>query len=102
MLALLYTIVTIAAVLPIIFIKQYINTGAYHYMLLALMMYIILLAAYVQIFRTKQISTAYPLIQIIQMLFVTVVGIILYNEKINTYNTIGVILGIVVVYLLSA
>ncbi len=93
-------IATIIALIPILLIKQYIITKNFNYLILALLTYIVLIICYINIFSHNIISTTYTILQILQILTMVIIGIILYKENINFNKIIGLILGIISIYLL--
>ena len=92
-------IATIIALIPILLIKNYIITKNFNYLIFALIAYIILIICYINIFSNNVIST-YTILQILQILAMVIIGIILYKENINFTKIIGLILGIISIYLL--
>ena len=97
---LLIIIATIIALIPIVFIKQYIITKKFNYLIFALLTYIILIICYIKIFSNKAISSTYIILQILQILTMVVIGILLYKEKINFNKIIGIFLGIISIKIL--
>jgi drug/metabolite transporter (DMT)-like permease len=95
-------IATIIALIPIVFIKQYIITKKFNYLIFALLTYIILIICYINIFSNKAISSTYIILQILQILTMVVIGILLYKEKINFNKIIGIFLGIMSIKILGS
>lgn len=98
-------IATIVALLPVYFIKMYINNKSKSYilnpwLLLSLLSYIILMICYIKIFTTMDIASSYTILQILQIILVILIGYFIFNEKINLNKLIGIILGIVSIILL--
>lgn len=92
---------TIVAILPIIFIKKYILTKNYSYILISLILYVLLAVSYINIFKEGiELSIVYTILQILQILVIFFVGIFYFNEKLNQNKIIGTILGISSVYFL--
>ena len=92
----------IAAALPVIFIKQYIHDELPQYWLaLPLLSYSILVYAYLQILRDYQMSILYPILKIVSILLVVGTGIFAQKEKLTPINSLGIILGIIAILLLS-
>ena len=46
-------------------------------------------------------STIYPLLKILSIIIVVLVGILSFNEHLKTNHIIGILLGVVAIYLLS-
>ncbi len=98
---LIVIIATIIALLPVIFIKKYIKTKNSIYLLLSLVLYILLIVAYIKLFSQGiDVSTIYTLLQILQILIVFIVGIFYFKEDITRNKIIGTGLGIGAVYFL--
>ena len=92
---------TIIAILPIIFVKQYIATNKNYYVILSFVAYILLFLAYYKIFKSRQeISVIYILLQILQIIIVLFVGLIFFKEKLTRNKILGTILGLTAIYLL--
>jgi len=94
-------IATIVAVLPIFFIKKYINSNNLIYLFIASSCYYLLLYSYVNIFRKKEISSTYVLLQILQILIVIIPSMLFFNEVVTMYKMIGITLGIISIYILG-
>jgi multidrug transporter EmrE-like cation transporter len=98
---LLILFATIVAILPVIFIKKYIISKNYNYILISLILYILLAVSYINIFKEGiELSIVYTVLQILQILVIFFVGIFYFNEDINQNKIIGTILGISSVYFL--
>jgi multidrug transporter EmrE-like cation transporter len=92
---------TIVAILPVIFIKKYIITKSYSYILISLILYILLAVSYINIFKEGiELSIVYTVLQILQILVIFFVGIFYFNEDINQNKILGTVLGISSVYFL--
>lgn len=92
---------TIVAILPVIFIKKYIITKNYYYILISLILYVLLALSYINIFKEGiELSIVYTLLQILQILVIFFVGVTYFKEPINQNKIIGTILGISSVYFL--
>ena len=91
---------TIIAILPIVFIKKYIMTKEMYNLILALILYVLLLFSYIKLFETEQVSSTYTILQILQILIMIGVGIIIFNESLTINKSLGIIFGIISIYLL--
>jgi multidrug transporter EmrE-like cation transporter len=91
---------SIVAILPIVFIKQYIITKQIYNLILAFILYVFLLLSYVKLFETEQVSSTYTILQILQILIMIVVGLMIFNESLTINKILGIIFGIVSIYLL--
>ena len=96
----LIIVASIIALLPVFFIKEYIKSNNKIYIILSLIGYTLLAFIYIQIFKQKEIITSYNLLQILQILIVTIMGILIYKEKLNIKKSIGIILAIISCYTL--
>lgn len=97
----LIVIATIAAILPTIFIKEYLKNDNYIFIGFTLISYLILMITYIKMFKVAEVSNIYPLLQVIQLLVVVSIGIFAFGEKVYTRKVIGVMLGIGSIYVLS-
>lgn len=91
----------VASVLPLILIKKYIEKNNILYMAAAIIIYVLLIFIYYKLFINNNMSTIYPLIKIISIILVVILGIFLFGENINLIKLIGILLGIISVYLLT-
>ena len=90
---------SIFSLIPIILIKQYNVTDNYIYLILTMMCYLILMIAYINILK-ENISAKYTILQIMQILIISFIGIFYFREQINFIKMLGIIFAIVSVYLL--
>jgi multidrug transporter EmrE-like cation transporter len=95
-----YILATIIAILPVVFIKKYIQTREIYNLIIAFILYILLLLSYVKLFETEQVSSAYTILQILQILIMIVIGLIIFNESLTLNKILGIIFGILSIYLL--
>ena len=92
---------SLLALLPVFFIKNYITSNKFFWLVLALLSYVVLIKLYIMIFREGEISKSYVILQIIQILTISVLGFLIYNESITIVKIIGIILSFVTIYMLS-
>ena len=85
---------SIVALLPLYFIKKYIQTNKKYYIGITIILYCILTSLYISIFRKGDMSNIYVILQILQILIVVIMGLLLFNEKINKKKIIGIVFGI--------
>ena len=90
---------SIFALIPIILIKQYNATDNYIYLILSMMCYLILMITYINILK-ENISGKYTILQIMQILIVSFIGIFYFREQINFIKMLGIIFAVISVYLL--
>jgi drug/metabolite transporter (DMT)-like permease len=91
---------TIIAILPIIFIKRYINTNQIYNLFFALILYILLLLSYIKLFEKSDISSTYTILQILQIFLILFAGILFFKESITMNKIFGVLLGSLSIYFL--
>ncbi len=94
-------IATIIAIIPVFLIKKYIVTKQSIYLVFAMLCYYILMKSYIHIFTESEVSSAYVLLQILQIFIVVIPSIILFGESISLNKIVGIILGSISIYLLS-
>ena len=97
---LLAFIATIIAIVPLIFIKKYIVNKEFYNLIIAFVLYILLLLAYIKLFEKGEMSSIYIVLQILQIFLVLFAGILFFNESINMTKIIGILLGSLSIYLL--
>jgi hypothetical protein len=61
----------------------------------------VLIYVYYNVFSNNASGPIYTTIKILSILMVISSGYILYNEKLNQYNMLGLVLSIITIYLLS-
>ena len=91
---------SIIAILPLIFIKKYIINKAFYNLIIAFILYILLLLSYIKLFEKGDISSIYIVLQILQIFLLLFAGILFFNESINMTKIIGILLGLLSIYLL--
>jgi multidrug transporter EmrE-like cation transporter len=96
----LLLLLSIIAIIPIFLIKKYILENNLCYILLTLFLYILLTYLYILLFRKNEVSSNYVILQIIQILMVLVISFVFMSENITVKKIIGVIFGIICIYLL--
>lgn len=88
-----------AAMQPIL-IKQYIRGHNIYFALAAVIAAIILLYYYYKIFQHYDVAIGYLLIKLIAIMMVILVSIAYFNEQITPRKMIGIILGIITIFIL--
>jgi multidrug transporter EmrE-like cation transporter len=56
--------------------------------------------SYIKLFETTEISSTYTILQILQILIVLLIGVLLFNESLTLNKVIGILFGLVSIYLL--
>jgi drug/metabolite transporter (DMT)-like permease len=97
----LLIITSIVALLPIFLIKKYINTKIKSYLFLAGFFYLLLLLSYIEVFSHAEVTSAYTLLQILQVLIIVLGGIFIFKENLNFNKIIGIISGVICIYFLT-
>jgi|SRR5271156_4561266 len=95
-----YLVAAMAAALPVPLVKKYNDTNNKIYLLVAIILYMVLITAYVYILKTHEMATIYPFLKILSIIIVVFVGIIWFNDQLRPKDIIGIILGLVALYLL--
>ncbi len=83
------------ATCPSLFVKKYIKNDNIILLFFAMICYSILIYTYTHIYRKKQISTAYPTILTLQIIFISLIALLFFKEKINKNKIIGLTASIV-------
>ena len=96
-----FTIAAVAAALPSIFVKNYLKSKNNGWILLAMISYLTLILAYTVVLADDRIAIIYPLLNAFNVSIVVGVGILVYKEKINTTEIMGIVLLMMAIYLLS-
>jgi drug/metabolite transporter (DMT)-like permease len=91
---------TIIALLPLICIKKYIHSNQLIYLVIAMILYFLLMLSYIKLFEKTELSSIYTVLQILQILIVLLIGLLIFNESITLNKIIGIIFGLISVYLL--
>lgn len=92
---------SIMAALPIPIIKYYTETKEPTLIIIVIMIYIILVFAYIHLLDNQNITIVYPLLKIFSIIIVVLFGLTVFQNKLNIYSSLGLILGITSIYLLS-
>ena len=60
-----------------------------------------MIAIYIKLLRNDGLNKVYTLVQILQVILVVLMGILFFNEKLSLNIIIGLLFGIVAIYLLN-
>jgi len=96
-----FIISSISAIVPIILIKEYLITKNILLLVLAAFCYLMLMISYLNIFSKNKVSTSYTIIQLLQILLVTLFGVLAFKEKLTTESIFGIIAALIALYFLS-
>lgn len=93
----------IASSVPI-FVKFYIETNDFYWIIFSFVFYIFLILAYYKILlngKSKNISKYYTLIKILSILLIFFMGLFLFKEKITIKTLLAISLACISIYLLN-
>jgi len=96
-----FIIAAITTGAPILLVKNYIKTSNMNWLLLALLSYTLLIIAYSQILKKNDTTIIYAILKSVSILGVAFAGFMFFDEKLCMRATVGILLGIASVYLLS-
>jgi len=91
----------IASAIPAICMKEYARSHEMHWLLFSFISYVILMYAYYKLFEFTSVSVMYPFLKVLSILFVIGTGVLVFGEQITTRITLGLLLGVGSIYLLS-
>ncbi len=97
-----FLLAAISAALPIPFIKEYTMNDSINWIIYSITSYLILILSYSKILRNKNITIIYPLLKVLSVLIVITTGLVVFGNKMNIVSGIGIIFGIISLYLLSS
>ena len=92
---------TVTSALQIIFIKKYTDTKSLFWVILSILSACIMLLSYAILVVNNDITIIYPAIKILSIGIVSIIGFFAFNNKISKKSFIGILLGILSIYLLS-
>jgi multidrug transporter EmrE-like cation transporter len=100
-----YILVIIAAIfsaLTVTMIKLYdYNNFNNLFLLVACLSQLGLIFSYVQLLKFNDILTLFTLIKILAILLVSIIGVVFFGFKLTKYKILGILLGIIAIYLLQ-
>lgn len=88
--------------LPVVLVKRYIETKELFLLFLCVGLYILLIIAYFNVFKTSSISTGYPLIKVLSEIIVISLGIFFFRESLTIKKYFGLLFALFSIYLLSS
>lgn len=92
---------SIISALPILCVKEYLSSSSFCFILFAILCYILTIFSYIYILTKNNIvSITYPLIKLLSSFFVIFLGVFYYKERLTNYQCVGLVLGIISLYLL--
>jgi uncharacterized membrane protein len=93
----------VASSVPI-FVKFYVETNEFYWVVFSLVFYICLILAYYKILlngKSKNITRYYTLIKIFSIILIFLISIVLFKEKLNIKTILAIILASIAIYLLQ-
>jgi hypothetical protein len=96
-----YIAAIIASAYAGILVKQYTNDSNIINIYVAVFLNSFLIFCYVKIFADTTISSSYSIIKILSILIVAIVGVIIYQDTLTIHLVMGILFGIISIYLLS-
>ena len=96
-----YIVAIINSALAGLLTKYYVQKNNMLYLYAAIFCNVFLIFAYTHIFNDTSISTSYVFIKIMAIMLVSFVGFTFFREECNSYKILGIIFGIIAIYLLS-
>ncbi len=87
--------------LTILMVKQYEKSSNYWYLLVTALSEIGLIYSYIQLLKNGDIITQFALVKIVAILIVLIPGIMFFNSILTTKQIIGLIFGMIAIYLLN-
>jgi len=96
-----FGVAIIASSLGAMFIKKYTLANDLSYIFLAFIMFAILIYSYVNIYTGNDVGPMYAIVHILQLIFVVLIGYVIFNETLTITQIIGLILSIFAMYLLT-
>lgn len=97
-----FLISAISAAIPIPLIKKYTETKNIIWIFLSILSYFVLILSYSVILDDNNITILYPLLKVLSIFIVIFSGIIFFNNKLDMKSLIGILFGIISIYLLSS
>ena len=91
----------IASALPALFVKEYLHSKQLYWIALSCISYVILTYVYILLLKNDSVSTLYPLLKVVSILFVIGTGVCFFGEQITINIAAGILLGVGSIYLLS-
>ena len=88
-----------AIMLP--FAKGYQTSGLILYLVLGFLTWVGIFWGFIRLLGTGGMSKIYPLIKMLAIVLVVIFGVFAYGEKLRLVQGIGILLGLVSVYLTS-
>ena len=95
-----FIIAAIMAALPLPLLKSYNETKDNSFVIYAIVSYLILVIAYMYITSKHPIASVYPMLKVLSIMIVVFFGIVVYKEKLENYQIVGIVLGLISILLM--
>ena len=96
----LFFVAAIMSAIPMPLLKSYNQTNNKMYIALTIISYILLTFVYIILLTQYEMVEMYPFLKILSIIIVVTIGVLVYGEKLNTKNIIGIGFGILAIFLL--
>jgi multidrug transporter EmrE-like cation transporter len=96
------TIAASCAASLVSFVKLYIKSKNFKWVILSFISYVILFFAYSIILVKGDVIIIYSIVKILSILIVVLCGVLIFKEKINLKIGLGILFGLISIYLLSS
>ncbi|AYV75149.1 MAG: hypothetical protein Terrestrivirus1_23 [Terrestrivirus sp.] len=97
-----FIIGVISVSLPVFFMKTYTETNNIVWIILSVFAYLVLILSYSVILVDQNPAIIYAILKISSILLVTFFALLIYGNKLNLKSSIGILLGLISIYLLSS
>lgn len=91
----------IASALPLPLLKSYITTQNKNYVLLAMLSNMSVIFTYIIMLKNQNMNIMYPFVKIASIIMVILIGTFFYEEHLMTKQKIGILFGVISLYLLA-
>lgn len=97
---LMFILAAITAALPLPLLKSYNETKDNSFIMYAIISYLVLIAAYIYITSKYFIAIIYPILKVLSIMIVVFFGVVIYKEKLESYQIVGIVLGLISIMLM--
>lgn len=93
---------SLASAIPVTLIKMYTKSKQIFLLFLSVLSYLLVIISYVNVFQKSDIITSYIVIKILADILVILSGILFFSEVLNIKKSVGILLALFSVYLISS
>lgn len=97
----LILLVAILTSIPVFLVRKYIETKNFKFIIIAILIYVFELVAYIKLFERGNIPIYFSISKILSIILVVVVFVIFFSTKLNFKKIVGLILGSIAIFLLA-